>query len=58
MVFANYPIEGGGSFRLRELLEVTHHGEDFELTDASQLVGLEFRAYVTIEKDINGYAGG
>jgi len=56
IVFANYPISGGGSNRLKELLKMTFHSDDCELTDASELIGLEFNALVMIESGTNGYA--
>lgn len=55
-VFQNYSMTGDGSFRLRELLEVTGHPADFRLTDSDQLVGLEFGAAVTIQKGTGGYS--
>jgi hypothetical protein len=54
IVFANYPIQGRGGHRLRDLLEVTGHDRDFELKDPVQLIGLEFSAIVGIEKS-EGY---
>ena len=56
MIFANYPISGSGSYRLKEMFRVIFHNDDCELSDASQLLGLEFRALVMIEKGTNGYA--
>ena len=55
-VFQNYSITGDGSFRLRELLQVTGHPADFRLTDSDQLIGLEFAGAVTIQKGTGGYA--
>lgn len=55
-VFQNYPLTGEGSFRLRELLSVTNHDEQFRLTDSDELVGLEFGAAVTIQKGTGGYS--
>ena len=55
LVFMNYPITGSGLHRLIELLSVTGHDVDFELEDSSQLLGLEFRAIVAIQKGINGW---
>lgn len=55
MIFQNYSLTGDGSFRLRELLTVTGHPDDFKLTDDSQLLGLECAALV-IEKEDPGYA--
>lgn len=55
MVFQNYSLTGDGSFRLRELLEVTGHPEDFQLQDSDQLVGLEFKGVVFIQKGTGGY---
>ena len=48
-VFMNYSLSGDGSFRLRELLEVTGHGTDFKLQDSDQLINLEFKALVTVQ---------
>ena len=55
-VFQNYSITGDGSFRLRELLQVTGHPADFRLTDSDQLIGLEFAGAVTIQKGTGGFA--
>lgn len=55
-IFQNYSLTGDGSFRLRELLEVTNHPADFRLTDSDQLLGLEFAGAVTIQKGTGGYA--
>lgn len=55
-VFMNYSLTGDGSFRLRELLAQTGHPDDFKLTDSDQLVGLELRAAVGIEKGTGGYS--
>lgn len=49
-IFQNYSLTGEGSFRLRELLKVTNHPDDFRLTDSDQLVGLEFGAAVSIQQ--------
>lgn len=54
-VFQNYSLTGDGSFRIRELLEVTGHAPDFKLEDSDQLLGLEFGAAVKIEKGTGGY---
>lgn len=55
-VFQNYSLTGDGSFRLRELLEITGHPPDFQLTDSDQLVGLEFGAAVIIKAGTGGYS--
>jgi hypothetical protein len=55
MVFANYPISGKGLYRLGELLTVTGHPEDFELEHPEQLLGLEFRALLMVEKGMGVY---
>ena len=55
-VFMNYSLTGDGAFRLRELLEVTGHPADFQLTDSDQLVGLEFGAAVIIQAGTEGYS--
>jgi hypothetical protein len=55
IVFANYPLSGSGRFRLRELLVATGHSEDFELESPDQLLGLEFKALVMIEKGTAPY---
>src|SRR5262245_6735012 len=49
VVFANYPISGNGDFRLRELLAVTGHDDDFELESADQLLDLQFSALVGVQ---------
>lgn len=54
-VFQNYSMTGEGSFRLREMLSVTGHDENFKLTDDQELVGLEFGAAVAIQKGTGGY---
>lgn len=54
-VFGNYPIAGSGSYRLRELLQVTGHEADFVLTSPDQLVGLEFRVIVAIQPAKDGW---
>src|SRR5713101_7468711 len=46
IVFQNYSLTGDGSFRLRELLTITGHPDDFRLTDSDQLLGLEFGAAI------------
>jgi hypothetical protein len=51
MVFMSYPIDGDASYRLRELLEMTGHPEDFVLEMTEQLEGLVFRAVVSIKSD-------
>lgn len=56
LVFMNYSITGDGSFRLRELLEVTGHDASFKLTDSDELLGLEFGGAVVIQKGTGGYA--
>lgn len=55
IVFMNYSLSGDGSFRLRELLEVTNHPADFKLENTEQLLGLEFGAAVATEKGTGGY---
>jgi hypothetical protein len=55
-VFQNYSMTGDGSWRLRELLKVTGHADDFKLEDDQQLVGLEFGAAVIIQKGTGGYS--
>lgn len=55
-IFQNYSLTGDGSFRLRELLQITGHPDDFKVTDDQELVGLEFGAAVTIQKGTGGYA--
>jgi hypothetical protein len=57
-VFEMYMLTGESSFRLRDLLEATGHGPEFQLADTDQLLGLEFQASVTIEKGdpAKGYA--
>jgi hypothetical protein len=55
LVFMNYSLTGDGSFRLRELLAITGHPDDFRLTDSDELLGLEFGASVTLEKGTGGY---
>ena len=54
-VFMNYSLTGDGSFRLRELLEVTGHATDFQLENTDQLLGLEFGAAVIIQAGTEGY---
>jgi hypothetical protein len=54
-VFQNYSLTGDGSFRLREMLKITGHPDDFRVTDSDQLVGLEFGAAVVIQKGTGGY---
>ena len=54
-VFMNYSLTGDGTFRLRELLEVTGHPSDFRLTDTDELLGLELGAAVVVEKGVGGY---
>jgi hypothetical protein len=49
-VFMNYSLTGDGSFRLREMLEVTGHPPEFQLTDSDQLIGLEFGAAVIVKE--------
>lgn len=55
-VYMNYSLTGDGSFRLRELLQVTGHPNDFQLTDTDQLLNLEFGAAVTIQQGTKGYS--
>jgi hypothetical protein len=55
-VFQNYSMSGDGSFRLRELLQVTGHPDDFRLTDDQALVGLEFKGAVVIQPGTQGYS--
>ena len=55
MVFANYPLSGGGAYRLHELLKVTGHADDFKLEGEHQLIGLELMAAVMVEAGTNGY---
>lgn len=55
LVFMNYSLTGDGSFRLRELLAVTNHPADYRLADSDELLGLEFRGVVVIQKGTNGY---
>lgn len=55
-VFQNLSMTGDGSFRLRELLKVTGHADDFQLTDSDQLLNLEFGAAVIIQPGTQGYA--
>lgn len=50
-IFQNYSLTGDGSFRLRELLKVTGHEDDFQLTDDQQLVNLEFAGVVIVKDD-------
>lgn len=54
-VFQIYSLTGDGNFRLKELLKVTGHEEDFQLTDSDQLIGLEFAAAVVIQAGKDGY---
>lgn len=54
-VFQNYSLTGDGSFRIRELLQVTGHPDTFRLADSDQLIGLEFGAAVTIQAGTGGY---
>lgn len=54
-VFMNYSLTGEGSFRLRQLLEVTGHPADFKITDDQQLVGKQFGAAVIIKEGKDGY---
>lgn len=54
-VFMNYSITGDGSFRLRELLTVTGHPDDFKLEDDQQLVGLEFAGATIVKDGTGGY---
>ncbi len=56
LIFQNYSLTGDGSFRLRELLTVTGHPDDFKLTDSDQLLGLEFMGAVTIQAGTGGYS--
>lgn len=56
MVFQNLSLTGDGSFRLRELLKVTGHPDDFRLEDSDQLLGLEVKAAVVVQKGTGGYA--
>lgn len=53
-VFQNYMLTGEGSYRLRDLLESTGHPPDFQLTDTDQLLNLEFKASVIVEKGKDG----
>jgi hypothetical protein len=55
-VFQNYSLTGDGSFRLREMLEVTGHPAEFRITDTDELIGLEFGAAVIIQKGTQGYS--
>lgn len=55
-VFSNLTLTGDGTFRLRELLTVTGHPEDFRLTDSDQLLNLEFAAATIIQPGKDGYA--
>jgi hypothetical protein len=50
VIFATYPLSGGGKYRIIELLTVTGKPEDYELEGPDQLVGLEFKALVGVQK--------
>jgi hypothetical protein len=55
IIFANYPLTGKATYRIHDLLLVTGHDDDFVLEDASQLLDLELRVIVAVEKGSNGY---
>lgn len=56
MIFQNYFFSEKAVWRLRELLVVTGHDENYKLTDTDELVNLEFGAAVTIKEGTEGYA--
>lgn len=54
-VFMNYSMQGESAWRLKELLKVTGHPDDFRLSDSDQLLNLEFGALVGVEPGKDGY---
>jgi hypothetical protein len=55
MVFMNYPIAGDNTYLLKELLSVTGHGNEFVLESPQQLIGLEFRALVSVVEAVGDW---
>lgn len=55
MLFQNFTVVGD-TFRLKEFLKMTGHGDDFVLSDTDALLGLECGAAVQTQKGTGGYS--